>query len=120
MWHGWADHSTVAQGSVDYFESLQRRMGEMLRTATFARLFLAPGVGHCGGGPGRLPEHRLDVLLRCVEDGIAPDTLNAVRWSDKDQQLIRVRPLCPYPLVGRYRGQGSTDDAVNFECRRSL
>lgn len=118
MWHGWADHSTFAQGSVDYYESLQRRMGGEARTSRFARLFLAPGVGHCGGGAGRVPEQRLEVLLKWVEDDIAPDTLNATKWSEKDQQLVRARPVCRFPLVARYKGRGSTDGAANFECVR--
>ena len=117
MWHGWADHSTPAQGSIDYYQRVQQRMGGADETAKFVRLFLAPGAGHCGGGPGRVPDQRLDVLLKWVEDGIAPETLNAMNWSETQQQPIRLRPVCRYPLVARYNGQGSTADGANFECR---
>ena len=90
-------------------------MGGAKQTSVFARLFLAPGVGHCAGGPGPQPTGVLDALVAWVEDGKAPETLTATR-RDQTGAVTRSRPLCQYPLVAKYRGTGSTDDARNFVC----
>jgi hypothetical protein len=79
------------------------------------RLFMAPGVGHCGGGAGPAPTETLEALLSWVEDGKAPETLPAVR-RDQSGAVTRKRPLCQYPQVAKYKGSGSTDDAANFAC----
>jgi feruloyl esterase len=90
-------------------------MGGARQTSEFARLFLAPGVAHCSGGPGPQPTGVLDALVAWVEEGKAPETLTAVR-RDQSGAVTRSRPLCQFPLVARYRGTGSTDDARNFVC----
>jgi hypothetical protein len=90
-------------------------MGGAQRTSEFVRLFLAPGVAHCAGGPGPAPTGVLDAVIAWVEDGKAPETLTAVR-RDQTGAVVRSRPLCQYPLVAKYKGTGSTDDAANFVC----
>ncbi len=119
LWHGWNDPLIYPQGTVDYYERVQRAMGDQEKTSAFARLFMAPGVGHCFGGPGPQPTGLLEALIRWVEDGNAPDVLLAVR-RDAAGNTVRTRPLCPYPLVVRYKGSGSTDDAASFECGVSV
>jgi feruloyl esterase len=57
----------------------------------------------------------LDALVTWVEDGKAPETLTATR-RDQTGAVTRSRPLCQYPLVAKYKGSGSTDDAANFVC----
>jgi Tannase and feruloyl esterase len=116
LWHGWADPLIYANGTIDYFTRVQRQMGGPEKTAAFARLFMAPGVGHCDGGPGPAPSGQFDAVVKWVEDGQAPETLKAVR-RDRSGAVIRSRPLCQYPLVATYNGQGSTDDAGSFTCR---
>ncbi|MEK7407603.1 MAG: tannase/feruloyl esterase family alpha/beta hydrolase [Acidobacteriota bacterium] len=115
VWHGWVDPAIHPEGTIDYYERVQQRMGGPEKTAEFIRLFMAPGVGHCGGGPGPGPLGPFDALLKWVEEGKAPDTLNAAR-RDQAGNVVRTRPLCQYPLVARYKGSGSTDDAANFVC----
>jgi feruloyl esterase len=115
IWHGWADPLITAEGSIDYYKRVQERMGGAEKTSQFARLFLAPGIGHCGGGAGPAPYGQLDALLSWVEDAKAPATLTAAR-RDQAGAITRSRPLCPYPLVAKYKGSGSTDDAANFVC----
>jgi feruloyl esterase len=89
-------------------------MGGAKKTADFMRVFMAPGVGHCGGGAGPAPTGQLEALLAWVEEGKAPDSLLATR---RDQAGVsRSRPVCAYPLVAKYKGRGSTDDAASFEC----
>ena len=50
-----------------------------------------------------------------VEDGTAPETLTATR-RDQGGAVTRSRPLCQHPQVAKYKGSGSTDDAVSFTC----
>jgi hypothetical protein len=115
VWHGWADQLISAQGTVDYYERVTKQMGGPEKTSEFLRLFMAPGVAHCGGGSGPVPAGQLEALLAWVEDGKAPETLTAVR-RDQAGAVTRSRPLCRYPFVAKYRGTGSTDDAANFVC----
>jgi hypothetical protein len=103
LWHGWADQLIYAQGTIDYYNRVRERMGA--RTPEFLRLFMAPGVAHCGGGPGPAPVGQFESLVKWVEDGVAPETL-----------ATRTHPLCLYPLVARYKGSGDITDAANFVC----
>jgi len=115
VWHGWADQLITPEGTIDYYKRVQQQMGGPKKTSEFARLFLAPGVGHCGGGAGPSPYGELDAMLAWVEDGRAPETLTAAR-RDQSANITRTRPLCRYPLVAKYKGSGSTDEAANFVC----
>lgn len=120
MWHGQSDPLIYPGGSIDYYNRVAERMGGPSKTAEFLRFFLAPGVGHCGGGAGPAPTGQLAAVINWVENGKAPETLTAVR-RDQAGTIVRSRPLCQYPRVARYKGEGSTDDAVNFAClRRSV
>jgi|SRR5665213_162738 len=113
LWHGWADQLITTQGTIDYYKRVLQQMGGAGKTAQFLRLFLAPGIGHCGGGPGAMPSGQLDALVSWVEDGKAPVTLPASKQTPSGP---RTRILCQYPLVAKYKGNGSTDDAANFSC----
>ena len=115
LWHGWADQLISASGSVDYYKRVVQAMGGAEKTSQFMRLFMAPGVGHCGGGLGPAPTGQMEALVAWVEDGKAPDTLPASRPA-QGGGTPRTRPLCQYPMVARYKGTGSTDDAANFVC----
>jgi hypothetical protein len=115
VWHGWADQLIYPEGSIDYYKRVEQQMGGPGRTSDLIRLFMAPGVGHCGGGVGPAPAGQLGALLKWVEDGQAPETLDAVR-RDQTGKVVRSRPLCRFPLVAKYKGSGSTDDAANFVC----
>ena len=115
LWHGWADQLITPEGTIDYYKRVQQQTGGSEKTSQFARLFLAPGVGHCGGGAGPAPYGQLDALLSWVEEGKPPETLTAAR-RDQAGAITRSRPLCRYPLVARYKGTGSMDDAANFVC----
>jgi feruloyl esterase len=79
------------------------------------RLFMVPGMGHCGGGDGTSTFNMIGALEQWVEDGKAPDSIPASRV--RNGVADRTRPLCPYPQVAAYRGSGSTDDAASFVCR---
>jgi hypothetical protein len=114
LWHGEADQLIYPQGTIDYFERIQQHEGAAAADG-FVRLFMAPGVAHCAGGAGPQPTGQLEALVKWVEQGRAPSTLLA-ESRDKQGQLTRSRPLCPFPSVAVYKGQGSSDDAQNFKC----
>lgn len=115
VWHGWADQLITAEGTVDYYTRVQQAMDGSKKASAFIRLFMAPGVAHCGGGAGPAPSGQLEALLAWVENGKAPETLMATR-RDQTGAVTRSRPLCQYPLVAKYKGSGGTDDAANFVC----
>jgi hypothetical protein len=115
IWHGWADQLITPHGSIHYYTRAQQQMGGAESMAEFARFYLAPGVAHCEGGPGPEPDGVFDALVTWVENGSAPTTLTAIR-RDQTGAVIRSRPLCQYPLVAKYNGTGSTDEAANFTC----
>jgi hypothetical protein len=118
VWHGWADQLISADGTVDYYNRVQKQMGGPEKTSQFIRLFMAPGVGHCGGGSGPAPSGQQEALLSWVEEGKAPETLSASRRDRSGS--TQSRPLCQYPLVAKYKGTGSTDDAANFVCSKGF
>ena len=80
------------------------------------RLFLLPGVGHCGGGVGPDQADFLTALEQWREHGTAPAQIVASRNPGRDNLTPMTRPLCPYPQVAKYSGTGSTDDAKSFVC----
>jgi hypothetical protein len=106
QYHGWNDPAISALNSVNYFESVQAKMGD---TSSFYRLFMIPGMEHCTGGPGASNFDHMQVMVRWVEDGMAPDRIVASRPG-------RTHPLCAYPKVARYTGTGSPDEAASFTC----
>src|SRR5262245_19484640 len=79
VWHGWADQLISAEGTVDYYNRVVQTMGGADKASQFVRLFMAPGVGHCGGGVGPAPTGQMEALLAWVEEGKAPETLLASR-----------------------------------------
>jgi feruloyl esterase len=120
--------------SVHYYQKAVKAMGGLARTQQFYRLFMAPGVMHCGFGPGpnefgnsiinRAPQRDADhdiftALQRWVEQGLAPDKVIATKYVNDDPQkdVQMTRPLCPYPQQAVWMGKGSTDDAGNFACQ---
>ncbi|HYV03680.1 MAG TPA: tannase/feruloyl esterase family alpha/beta hydrolase [Blastocatellia bacterium] len=130
LYHGWNDAALPPVNTINYFESVEKKMGRR-EAGSFVRLFMAPGVQHCAGGPGpdnfgqmvtgaqSDAQHDLTVAIeRWVEEGIAPDQIIATKRQSQDPKspVARSRPLCPYPQVARYKGTGSTDDAANFVC----
>ncbi|MBG6105331.1 hypothetical protein IW249_005745 [Micromonospora vinacea] len=110
-WHGQADQLVPTQGTVDYRERVNRVSGGNRRVDDFYRLFLLPGVAHCGGGPGPQPTGELDALVDWVEKGQAPATLDT---SSADGSVTR--NACRYPQVARFTGHGDPKAAANYRC----
>ena len=116
MYHGWADPAISAYGTIDYYEQVVANAGGKRKADDFVRLFLAPGMHHCRGGPGPNAFDALAALEQWVERGIAPKQL--IASHSVEGKVVRTRPLCPEPEVARYVGSGSIDDAKNFRCER--
>jgi feruloyl esterase len=104
----------MPRNSINYYNSVVKAVGAPSEVAKSYRLFMAPGMDHCGGGDGPNAFDALGALERWVERGRAPDSIIASH-SIKGK-INRTRPLCPYPQVAKYRGTGSADDAANFTC----
>jgi feruloyl esterase len=114
MYTGWSDPVVPPQDTVAYYDAVVKAMGGLDKTREFYRFFLAPGMGHCSGGPGPDRFDTLAALEQWVEHGSAPDKLIASHTTNG--KVDRTRPLCLYPQVARWKGAGSTDDAANFSC----
>jgi feruloyl esterase len=112
--HGVSDPWFSAQDTVQYYERLaQDNADEPLEN--WSRLFLVPGMGHCGGGARTLDRvDLLDALVDWVEADRAPDLVVATGASAPGES----RPLCPYPAHAQYTGSGDTHDAANYSCRK--
>jgi feruloyl esterase len=82
----------------------------------YYRLFYAPGVSHCEGGVGAYPDALFDNMVKWVEQGIAPDTVNATSPPDSEGKTFN-RPLCPYPKQQYYKGSGDITSGENFGCK---
>jgi feruloyl esterase len=128
LYHGWNDAALPPVNTINYYQSVVAKLGQR-QTNSFVRLYMAPGVQHCAGGPGpdsfgqmvtsghSDPQHDLTLALeRWVEQGVAPDQVVATKRAGANAPAQRTRPLCPYPQVARYKGSGSTDEAANFNC----
>ena len=129
LYHGWSDPALPPLETVRYYERVRAKMGSE-RTRGFVRLYMVPGMQHCGGGPGTddfgtLPAGQANphtslsaALERWVEQGIAPGAIIARKRALEHgtARTVRTRPLCPYPDVARYRGSGSLAAATNFTC----
>jgi feruloyl esterase len=129
MYHGWSDAAIPPVNAVNYYRSVLSAMG-LKDNNEFVRLFMVPGMQHCGGGPGPsvfgqggVPQADADhdmarALERWVESNVAPEQIVATKYKGANAAsgVVRTRPLCAYPKVARWKGTGSTDDSANFEC----
>lgn len=128
LWQGWADPSTNAGPTIDYYAALGRANGGIDTLSRSVRLFMAPGVYHCGRGPGAdqvggsghvtwpgdPSRDMLWALIEWVEKDRAPDRLVAARITKGKTDFTRA--LCPYPQAAKYDGRGPTDQASSYRC----
>ncbi len=112
-YHGWADALVNPQMSVEYYESVMKKMG-VRQTREFYRLYMIPGMFHCAGGVGCDRADWFTPLVEWVEKGVAPGAIQSSRVEKGE--TVRTRPQCAYPEVARYKGQGDINKAENFSC----
>lgn len=104
------------QDMVNWYAEMSREMRGFEQTQEFARLYMMPGVNHCGGGPGTSSIDAFSPVVDWVENGNAPDTILGTAPATGNPFPGRTRPLCPYPSYARYKGTGSIELAESFEC----
>jgi hypothetical protein len=131
LYHGWSDAAIAPLSSVNYYTSVVSTMGQK-HVDDFVRLYMVPGMQHCGGGPGPNvfdvlsgsnadPQHSVQLALeQWIEQGAAPDKVIATQYKrdgNPADGVRRTRPVCRYPLVARYVGSGDVNDAASFTCK---
>ena len=118
QYHGWADPAIPPRDSIAHYEAVKARMGEV---AGFYRLFMAPGMQHCFGGPGpnAVQGPALTALVAWVEGGKAPERLIVSKYQNDNLQgaVVRTRPLCPYPQAAAWNGEGDKKNPDSFLCK---
>ena len=122
LYHGWLDVGAHPEPTLDYYESVVDTVfqGDMQAAREHARLFMFPGMAHCGGGPGPDEWDPLAPLIAWVEQGVAPTAVVAVNRTDG--VIDNERPVCAYPAQTVYDGprNGANDPANwvagNFRC----
>jgi feruloyl esterase len=143
MYHGWADPLIAPQSSIDYYTRVVRLENQdpdtRGGTQDYFRLFMAPGMNHCYGGPGphvfgnqysgtivvvdppvdNANYHALKALMAWVERGRAPEKIIATKYVNDTTTagIAMQRPLCPYPKIAVYDGAGDVKKASSFACR---
>jgi len=131
---GWSDAAISPRNDIDYYKSVTKLMDGPKRTAEFYRLFMVPGMAHCGGGPGANAfgqgtngpnptdpaDDILSALDRWVDFGVAPESIIATKYVNDDpaQGVAFQRPLCPYPKFASSKGTGKGTDRSSFVCVR--
>jgi feruloyl esterase len=126
LYHGVSDPIFSEEDTRQYWLRADKAVGG--RGADFARFFPVPGMNHCSGGPAADQFDLLSPLVRWVEEGVAPQAVTAsVRGAGNaggvNTELpagwspTRTRPLCAYPTVARYKGQGDPENAANYACQ---
>lgn len=112
LWHGWADQHISPMYTIQYYEAMQNQMG---RTTVdeFARMYLVPGVSHCGGGEGNDSIDLVSNITGWVEQGTAPASVMTYKLDSSGNQTAS-RPVYPYPAVAQYSGSGDWHDGANY------
>src|SRR5215467_4608459 len=113
LYHGWNDTAISPGNTINYYESVLKKMGG--KQDDFVRLYMAPGMQHCGNGPGPNQINYMAIMERWRENNQTPATIEAYHVTNNRVDISR--PLCPYPQIATYKGTGSPNDAGNFACK---
>jgi feruloyl esterase len=123
MYHGWGDPGANPVRSIRYRQGVVDFMGRQAKQAgsgeeiidSFLKLYLVPGMAHCGGGVGHGTVDWLTPLVQWVEQGVAP---HGIVGSRTVSGITSTRPHCPYPEEAVYDGVGNPNDAASFSCQK--
>ncbi|RMV66887.1 Tannase [Pseudomonas coronafaciens pv. atropurpurea] len=140
LWHGWADPNISPLNTLAYHEAVEAKMGKT-RTETFERLYMLPGVYHCGSGEGPSVVDLLTPMMAWVESGYAPDAIvarqarsgNTAKGRPRTQQPLptflindnvanrgRTRKVFPYPFMAEYDHKGYSKNARSYQRAEPL
>ncbi|WP_339091815.1 tannase/feruloyl esterase family alpha/beta hydrolase [Variovorax paradoxus] len=117
MWNGTNDTSVSARDTSRYYDQVVGTLGRQKADET-VELFLAPGVGHCYGGPGADKVDLLKAMSTWVEQGVPASAQKLVqrKVDAASGATVLSRPMCKYPAYPRYKGAGDVNDAASFDC----
>jgi feruloyl esterase len=137
QYHEWADSAVSPLASIDYHRAVGTFFGQVVPQVSvddFYRLFMVPGMAHCGGGIGPNTFGNVGTSLISLDRNPTSDVFSALEsWVERERKpdyLIGpglssvgsgqpfTRPICAYPAVARYAGLGDSDDAAYFTCQR--
>jgi feruloyl esterase len=118
LYHGYSDGRVPPYDSIRFYEESARLNGGLHELQKGFRLFLPPGMHHCGGGPGPNSFDLLTPLEQWVENGVAPEAIPATKFVDDDPSMgiARTMPLCKFPEMARYSGSGDVNDGRQWTC----
>ena len=109
LYHGWSDTTITPETTIWYYDRVLQKMGK--NQSNWMRLFMVPGMGHCGGGPGVNTLDTITTLENWVEKGVAPNQIMGTGAQGM------TRPLCPYPQSAEYKGSGDLKNGANWACK---
>lgn len=122
LYHGWNDVAIPAGATIQYYNAVQDKLGSL--ADKHVRLYMIPGLMHCGGGPGATYFDKLSEMDRWVESDTAPERIIATQFDPPasvillpNAKKVGTRPLCPWPQVAHYKGSGPTNDEGSFRCK---
>src|SRR3984893_3201504 len=110
LYHGGSDSLITPFRSTWYYEQLASLHGGYGPTQDSVRLFIVPGMGHCGGGVSPNSFDTLQALHNWVTKGVAPEGIVATATNG------RTMPLCKFPEEARYLGSGDVNLTSNWTC----
>lgn len=110
LFHGWNDPAISAYATIDHYEQVLRQDAG---GKEYLRLFLLPGVLHCGGGPGPGTVDWIELIQNWVEKDAAPDRVVLAKMDGN--KVMMTRPVFPYPEKARYDGKGDPKQESSFQ-----
>jgi len=114
IYQGWNDPAVSAYTAIQHFEDT-KKVDQNIEE--YIRLFLLPGVLHCGGGPGPSDIDWINIIRSWVEKGDAPNKV--VVSKSENGKTIMSRPLFPYPATSEYNGKGDSNLESSFHKKEA-
>jgi len=109
IYHGWNDGAISANESIEYFEAIKETDPSV---DNYLKLYLLPGVSHCGGGPGPSDVDWVEIIRNWVENGNPSDRI--IVSKIENDEVVMTRPIYPYPRIAVYDGSGDPNIDSSF------
>jgi feruloyl esterase len=122
IYQGWSDAIVPPGETIHYYESLMARDGVQKKSAPLdnsVKLYMVPGMGHCGSGPGAANFPWWDAMVAWVERGTAPEELTGTRAPKGPAASNTLRPLCPYPQQPPHHMAGQSNISQGKSCSKA-